>query len=503
MSLREQNVCKCRAGKLVECYCPKCKTYMCTDCSITNHIEHPDQLVYLEEKCSRYLADFQKLSRVVSVLADQRTVHIKGMSINNVINNLKKEISDTKISLHKDIDESSDNALKSINTSPLIQQFVAKRAELCASSDELLDQEKNLLKEISKDLLKNIADNRLESADKMLSEDDLKKHTETVRKLYIEAGRDLDFIYEMQKLKNTEVKYSYDPMAIMGMVNIQSSITKPDRIMQFDRNKNAVIIYYIDTQKTTVTSVNSEFILPFRFITIEFNNNIYLSGGDNDREYFLKSFYLYNEIQGGLIPMADMQLGRSRHSLVGVNGQSFIYAIGGETEFGVTDTCEIYNIKENIWTSGPRMKEPRCGFGSCYFPNSIYVIGGWNNYYLDSIEVLDLSKTEWTKVKLSKDSILPALQFPGAFVTQSEKIFIFGGYKEDEELSKKCFIFDPNTSKIEKTVDLKEEDAFVSSELKAVKNKVYSFGYEKGGVHIYNEDNNEWSCILYKILIMN
>ena len=60
------------------------------------------------------------------------------------------------------------------------------------------------------------------------------------------------------------------------------------------------------------------FILPFRFVTIEAFNNVYLNGGDSDHGMFFRSHYLYDELRGTLISLAEMNEARSQHALVAI-----------------------------------------------------------------------------------------------------------------------------------------------------------------------------------------
>jgi len=495
---RTENFCECNKNKSIVSYCQSCKAFMCSDCTITKHFGHDNEIVDLAEKCSRYLADYQKLFHLATVMADCRLVHIKKESMDSIIGSLKEKVINVKKGLLSDIEVSTKISLKIMEKCPLIKEFVIKRADLTERANDPLTKVKNELKTICKTLLGHIAEDNFESADKFISEETLRDYEERVKKISKEASKDVDFIYDLQKLKKTEINYSYNPMTIMGMVTVNTQISKPNRILQFDRQKNAIIIFNVNQGKAAITIINSEFIMPFRFVSIEIGNQVYLSGGDNDHGKFLRSFYLYDEIRGGFIPMADMQQGRSRHALVAIEDKRIIYAIGGETESGVTNTCEVYDVRENDWKMRVKLVERRCGLGSCYIEGRMYAIGGWNKYYLDSIEYLDLEENEWTLIKVSKKhNALEAIQFPGVAVKQSGEIIIFGGYKEGERLSKETFTFDIKTNRIEKSEELKEPEAFISSEARRVDGKLYSFGYIKGGVHIFDEEKNEWS---YKTL---
>ena len=80
-------------------------------------------------------------------MADRRQVYIKQESIDSIINDLKGKLISARNLLKKDIDDTNSNSLKSIEGSPLIQEFVAKRQKLVGEDDNLLTKAKNDLKE--------------------------------------------------------------------------------------------------------------------------------------------------------------------------------------------------------------------------------------------------------------------------------------------------------------------------------------------------------------------
>ena len=491
-----ENACACDGKTAIKAYCQKCKVYICPDCHVSYHVDHDEQVVDLAEKSTRYLADYQKLFRTASLMADRRQVHIKEESIDSIINVIKGQLVKAKETLQGDINKTTENSLKGVERSPLVQEFVQRRAELVGKAGDPLGKIREELAAICKELLRDIAENKFESVDKRVSDEKLKSYEEEIKKLSKDSVKDLEFINELRKLKQTTVEYSYDPMAVMGMIKVQSAVRKPARIIQFDREKNALAIYNIETGKTYKTAINSGFIMPFRFVAAEVANKVYLNGGDNDHGHYLKSLYLYDELRGGLIPMANMQVARSRHAMVGVEEHSLLYAIGGETATGVTRSSEIYDIKENAWKVGPELNEARCGMASCIAGKGIYAIGGWNESYLGSIEMLEIGKDKWETVKLSKKhNALKPVQSPGAVAISENEILIFGGYKEGEELSKDTYIFNIKAGTVEKGKDMAEAEAFISSEVKKIGDKCYAYGYVNGGLHTYDIEKREWTYV--------
>jgi len=476
-----ENRCSCNGKNYIKSYCQQCNVYICFDCNVKQHYDH-NKVIDLTEKCCRYLADYQKLNMNITLMNDSKEKHIKKELLDSIVNELKGNFTGTKKSLKQNTNDSSQAIYKDF----LAKEMVAKRAEKVKKDTVVLTQMKGEVSKICKTLRKCLAENKYESVDKLITEESLKDCEERTKKLSSDINEDISFLSELQKLKQPKVSYSYNPMSI---IKINTLISKPNRLVQFDCNKGIALIYNIDTQKTLVRTINHK--LPFRFVIIQANSNIYLSGGDNNQGHFLKSLHFYDEVGGELVEREGMKIGRSRHALVEIDGK-LIYAIGGETESGITNTCEVYDIENNSWKTAPKLNEARCNLSACYALGKVYAIAGWNKYTLDSIETF--KQDSWVQIKLNK----VGLQCAGAVMKSSGQILIFGGYKEGEVLSKEVFTFDLTTHKIKRIKDLKEEDAFVSSEVQIVEGQVYGFGYTKGNIHVYNESKDEWKWLAYK-----
>ncbi len=491
-----ENHCACK--KPVKGFCQKCKEYVCADCHVTKHFDHDSEVIDLAEKCTRFLADYQRLSRSATLMADRRQVHIKEESLDGIVDEIKAKLSRAKESLQGDIGKTAEQNLKNIGENPLMKEFVRRKTELAGKPDDSLSHLKSELIAICRDLLHNISQSKYETADKLISTEKLKQYEVEIKNLTEESANDMEFIQEIRKLKQTTVDYAYDPMAIMGMIKVHTQVKKPDRLIQFDREKNALNIFHVESAKALSAVVNSGFIMPFRFVSTELCNNVYVSGGDNDHGIHLKSLFLYDELRGGLVPMSSMQEGRSRHAIVAVEDKHALYAIGGETDSGVTKDCEVYDVKENVWHPAPQLNEERCGHSACLLEGkTIYVVGGWNQDYLATVERLNVEESKkWELLKLKKHGALKPVQFPGLMPIRGHEILVFGGYKDGEELSKDCAVLDVKAqTAVAHGKELAEADGFISSEVRRFGDKVYGFGYSKGGVHCYDIAKNEWTYV--------
>jgi len=485
-------------NKVTRYYCDSCKLYITSEAYVANHLDH--EIVDLAEKCTRYLAEYQKLSKTASLLSDRRQVHIKDESIESIVKDIQVKIGDAKKELQEDIDKTIKTTSDYLLKSPLIEEFSRIKLELEGKDDAKLIQVKDELVTHCRQLLFDISQDKYESADMLTNSDKLKEYEKMIKELSEKADNDIEFIQELKKLKDTKVDYSYDPLAVLGMIRVESQIKKPPRIIQFNRESNELNIYNIETKKATKTTLTINFVFPFRFVTIESNNHVYLNGGDNDHSVFFKSHYLYDELRGSLLPLSDMNEGRSRHALAKAEGK--IYAIGGENAKDVLGHCEYYDIGNNKWNVCAELNESRCGLAACTFKNIIYVIGGWNQDYLSTIETLDTSEkgNKWEILKLLKKSKLKPVQSAAA-ISIKDEILIFGGYQAKEQLTNECYSLNIRTLTLARKEDLKEAESFISSEVVVIGDNLYAFGYVMGGIHCYNVKDDQWSFISQREIV--
>ncbi len=504
---REENRCVTGDGNPVRAYCERCKVYLCSDCHITKHIDHDSEVTDLAEKATRFLADYQKLARSAILMADRRQIHINDESIDTIVDNIKKKLSKAADKLKEDVARSAEQATKYIGTSPLVQDFVHRKAELAGQPDDPLIHLKTELNAACMELLNNLTEGRLESADKLISPEKLRRYEEEIVRQMKATSKDMEYIQELHKLKSTAVQYSYDPMKIVGMVKVETEARRPERVFQFNREKNQLHLFTPATRKMLTVSLDIGFVMPLRFVCIEVAGNLYLSGGDNDSGHFLNSLYLYDELRGSLIELAHMKEPRSRHAAVtiSISDKPYIFALGGEAESGVLRTCERYEVKNNAWQAAPKLNERRCSLSACAVQTVIYVFGGWHDAYLDSFERLDTAATGekgWENVRLAKKSVLPKLQSPGLVEVRPGEMLIFGGHKEEEVLSGESFLFDTRNYSVKKLAGMKEGEAFVASETRKAGDSVFAFGYVKGGLHEYKIAKDEWSFTTQSDLVL-
>ena len=140
-----------------------------------------------------------------------------------------------------------------------------------------------------------------------------------------------------------------------------------------------------------------------------------------------------------------------------VNDQ--IYAIGGTGWPQVGNhggpylgTIEVYEPRINRWTKRADMPNPRTVFSTVVISDKIYLIGGSDvqaggaavGEWLANIEVYDPATEKWRVVSAG-----PIVKSPFGVTAVNGKIYTFGGYTADWELSPIVEVFDTGFRNVE------------------------------------------------------
>eukprot|EP01083_Nonionella_stella_P157617 511902_1 len=156
--------------------------------------------------------------------------------------------------------------------------------------------------------------------------------------------------------------------------------------------------------------------------------------------------YDYNHIA---IPVQTREPG-CLASTIDDNHNSYLFAVGGKNASNkALDLTQIYNISSNSWLENvPSMQTNRASFSCIVQNNKLFSIGGWTStapYYLDSIEVLDVSTTNLYNNFMIKwqyiDSLNEAAERTNA-VRYMDKVLVIGG-ASPTRLSNAIHVIDP------------------------------------------------------------
>ena len=121
--------------------------------------------------------------------------------------------------------------------------------------------------------------------------------------------------------------------------------------------------------------MNNSFNIPlFSRSIITPQGEIYLTGGLLKPNYLQTTFF-YEQSLNEFKRKSDMQVPRADHSLVYMGG--YIYAVGSFVHNKCNQSCERYDVQQNIWMSIASLKFGRAGVALCGFDNQfIYAFGG-------------------------------------------------------------------------------------------------------------------------------
>jgi N-acetylneuraminic acid mutarotase len=117
-----------------------------------------------------------------------------------------------------------------------------------------------------------------------------------------------------------------------------------------------------------------------------------------------------------------------------------IYVVGGRLADGQpTDVVEVYSPIQNAWRPVTALPQPVAGGLALSDGAFLYLFGGWNGTtYLDTTYVYDPGEDRWRP--------LAEMPQPGAFTTGqfvTGRLYVVGGFDGEQELAV-CHFFNPN-----------------------------------------------------------
>jgi hypothetical protein len=233
--------------------------------------------------------------------------------------------------------------------------------------------------------------------------------------------------------------------------------------------------------------LNIDFKIPrwHRSIVTPFSE-IYLTGGVDveNSDFKLNNSYVYDFNNRTLIEISSMNIGRSGHAIIYLNG--YIYALGGfseEKEF--TDKCERYNIRKNTWENIAPMKVKSNNPCACTFRGKyLYKFGGKvdDNQLCNVMERYNPLVDKWSIVEFdipkeynySTDAFF-ILSSSACVQINHNQIFVFGGtYADYSQKSGQTFI-----------LSIEEKDDVNSSDKRMENSAAYSVSHKIKGLNEY------------------
>jgi hypothetical protein len=137
------------------------------------------------------------------------------------------------------------------------------------------------------------------------------------------------------------------------------------------------------------------------------SSHIWVTGGHNGDDRLQTSEFV--SIGQAAVKGPDLPYAVYWHCLVGVNSSTALLC-GGENDGGYLNECHYMDLVDHSWSPGPSMMTKRrthsCGiFKSAAHQgrNIVIAAGGYNGYYLDSVEMLDPTTNKWIEGKIYLD----------------------------------------------------------------------------------------------------
>lgn len=115
----------------------------------------------------------------------------------------------------------------------------------------------------------------------------------------------------------------------------------------------------------------------------------------------------------------------ARKSMAVAAYENQIFAMGGETETGISDVVEKYDLESDTWTKLSPMPVPLTEINSVVIGGLIYIPGGktLDNQLSDTLHVYDPRKDQWNEL-----APLPKPLCGYAVVAYEGRMYLFGGW---------------------------------------------------------------------------
>ena len=191
------------------------------------------------------------------------------------------------------------------------------------------------------------------------------------------------------------------------------------------------------------------------------------------------------------LPKANMLLHKYDFQTITVDGK--IYVMGGWSN-KVLNSLEVYEKNNDKWTTLSPMSSGRIYFQTAIIDDKIYAIGGRNesNDSINKVEVYNLSTNKWT-------SLTPMHTARAYFQTEiiNGKIYAMGGIDEDNEPTNTVEVYDPNTNMWILLAPMHTAKSYFQTEV--IGEKIYSIGgisdKEVNELEVYDPISNTWTSL--------
>ena len=217
------------------------------------------------------------------------------------------------------------------------------------------------------------------------------------------------------------------------------------------------------------------------FETVCIKNEVYLFGGKDDNDVYIRSIEKYSPATNTWEKVADVYDERKHYC--GCSFVDKIYFIGGSSNV-TKRSCVKFNINDKSWKEIADMKERRKGAACVVFEGKVVVSGGLNDDILSTVESYDDVADSW--------SYMPNMNERRAghkSVAIKNKLFVFGGCVQSWE------VFDSNFKKfllLKQSLACFQFDVSFPVKVLSIGSKLTVF-LETGIILLYDYEKHEWS----------
>jgi DNA-binding CsgD family transcriptional regulator len=187
--------------------------------------------------------------------------------------------------------------------------------------------------------------------------------------------------------------------------------------------------------------------------------------------------------------LAQMPRPRSRLAVVAQDGR--IYAIGGETQAGVSSAVDVYVLAEDNWVRGTDKPTAVSNVGAAAMGGRIYVPGGLvsNAQMSDRLEIYLPEEASWTTGSRLRRGICAY-----AIAGHDGRLYLFGGWDGVSYLPQ-SYRYDPDSDTWETLASMPTARAFAGAGV--VRERIYVVGGFDGQdeldvCEVYNPQDDTW-----------
>ena len=306
-----------------------------------------------------------------------------------------------------------------------------------------------------------------------------------------------NFILNNYCLLLNEITYNFSQTSHHS---IASFIFDTKRISIYNTNLNKFITKDFEDVLPQINSFNNSISLDY-----DDSDLIFISGGIEESKYFCSDIFIILKWSTENIEYkGNLPDRRAYHSTYYYDNK--LYLIGGmDSNKKVSKECHVFSILDKKWHPLPNLNVGRSNSSICIYNNKIlYVFRGRDdNNVIDSIEFIKLFnlRSSWKLFKpIDYGYVWNSAENSLVMTIDKGQILICGGEDKDGNLLNDTFLFETNSRKIYKGVDLAYPASFKNNGCYNkgkyfcidIKNEKYK-NIGSGGIHIFDIKDNTWT----------